>query len=235
MYKGKKISLIFPAYNEEKNIGKAISDFKKLKIIDEILVIDNNSKDRTSEIAKLKKAKVILEKKQGYGNALRRGLKEVKGDLIAFCEPDATFSANDLLKLLRYIDKYEIVLGTRTNSKFIEKNANMHGFLRIGNIVLARIIQFLYNPFISLTDCGCTFRVMRRSSIENIIPKFKVGGSYFLSEFIVLALLNNNSIIEVPVHYNERVGKSKITGSLKKSILVGLKMFETIIRYRFKI
>ncbi len=234
MYKNKKISVIFPAYNEEENIANAILDFRKLKIIDEILVIDNNSKDKTNKIAKTKKAKVIKETKQGYGYALRRGLKEAKGDLIFLCEPDGTFLAKDLLKFLKQSEKYDLVIGTRTNKQYISKNANMKGALRLGNVVLARFMQALYRPSVSLTDCGCTFRVIKKKSLKLIYPKFSVGGSFFLSEFTVLSLKNGLSFKEIPIHYRERVGESKITGSLKKSIIVGLQMFKIIITYRFK-
>lgn len=234
MYKKKKISVIFPAFNEEENIANAILDFRRLKIIDEILVVDNNSKDKTNNIAKVKKAKVIKEKKQGYGFALRRGLKEAKGDLIVLCEPDGTFQAKDLLKLLKYTEKYDLVLGTRTNNKFIGKKANMKGVLRLGNIALAKIMQILYSPWTTLSDCGCTFRVINSKSLKLINSKFNVGGSFFLSEFTVLSLLANLSIIEIPVSYSERVGESKITGSLNKSIVVGLQMFKIVIIYRFK-
>lgn len=234
MYKNKKISVVFPAYNEEENIANAILDFKKLKIIDEILVIDNNSKDRTSKIAKLKKAKVIKETKQGYGYALRRGLKEAKGELIVLCEPDGTFLAKDLLKLLKHTKKYDLVIGTRTNKQYVGKNANMKGALRLGNVLLARFMQVLYRPSVSLTDCGCTYRIIKKKSLKLIYPKFSVGGSFFLSEFTVLSLLNGLSVIELPVSYRERVGESKITGSLRKSIVVGLEMFKIIATYRFK-
>jgi glycosyltransferase involved in cell wall biosynthesis len=233
MFNGKKISLIFPAYNEEKNIAKAISDFKRQKIIDEILVINNNSKDNTEKIARKSKAIVVNEKNQGYGFALRRGLKEAKGDLIVLCEPDNTFDARDIIKLLNKTDRYDMVTGTRTNIRFIGKNANMKGLLRLGNILLARLIQFLYNPRISLTDCGCTFRVISKSGVKKVLPKLRVGGSFFLSELIVVSLLSDLRILEVPVHYRERVGESKITGSLRKSILVGLQMFLIVMKHRF--
>ncbi len=234
MYKNKIISVVFPAYNEEENIANAILDFKKLKIIDEILVIDNNSKDKTSKIAKLKRAKVIKETKQGYGYALRRGLKEAKGDLIVLCEPDGTFLAKDLLKLLKHTDKYDLVMGSRTNMKYIGKKANMKGALRFGNLILAKIMQILYSPKTSLSDCGCTFRVINRKSLKLINSKFSVGGSYFLSEFTVLSLLNGLSVIEAPVNYRQRVGKSKITGSMMRSVIVGIKMLIIIFTYRIK-
>src|SRR4029078_8540300 len=123
---------------EEENISRAIDEFQKLKLIDEIIVIDNNSRDQTSKISKAKKVKGVLEKKQGYGFALRRGLEEAKGDYVVLCEPDNTFNATDIKKLLSHMDKFDMVTGTRTNSKFIERGANMKGLLRFGNIFLAK-------------------------------------------------------------------------------------------------
>ncbi len=234
MYKNKKVSIIFPAYNEEKNIATAILEFRRLKLADELLVIDNNSKDNTNLIARSKKAIVIKEKRQGYGYALRRGLKEAKGDLIVLCEPDGTFLAKDLIRLLKHSEKYDLVMGTRTNYKYVGKGANMKGALRLGNIILAKIMQVLYGPSVSLSDCGCTFRIIKKKSLKLIYSQFSVGGSFFLSELTVLSFLNKLSIKEIPVHYRERVGESKITGSLSKSVIVGLQMTKIIVSYRFK-
>lgn len=234
MFKRKKISLILPAYNEVENIGQAVKDFKSLKIIDQLLVIDNNSKDQTAAIAKKTGAQVIKETKQGYGFALRRGLKEAHGDYIVLCEPDGTFNAKDLPKLLNHLENYDMVTGTRTNQKFIRKDANMGLGLRWGNIILAKALQFLYQTN-SLTDCGCTFRVIKKPLAKKILPHFTVGGSYFLSEIVVLAALAGGKIKEIPVHYNQRIGTSKITGSFKKTATVGLSMGKIIFGYRFKL
>ncbi len=232
MYKGKKCSLIFPAYNEEENIGQAVKEFRALKCFDEILVIDNNSRDRTGEIARKEKAKVIRETKQGYGFALRRGMKEARGDYLVLCEPDGTFVAQDTFKLLGHIDKYDLVLGTRTSKKFITKKANMGPLLRYGNILLAKITALLYRTN-SLSDCGCTFRVFQRPLAKKILPHLTVGGSHFLPETVVLTALSGGTLWEVPVRYRARIGTSKITGSLKKTITVGFRMGEIVFRYRF--
>lgn len=232
MYKHKKVSLVFPAYNEEENISEAIKDFQSIKLVDEIIVVDNNSKDKTSDMARKEGAIVVLEKDQGYGFALRRGMKEARGDLIVLCEPDATFSAGDLPKLLSFIDKYDLVMGTRTNKKYIQKGANMGLPLRLGNISVAKFMQLLYGLG-NISDCGCTFRVFKKSIVEKILPYLSVGGSHFLPETVVLTKISGGKIIEIPVHYGQRIGKSKITGSFKNSVKVGLNMVGIILKYKF--
>ncbi len=231
MFKSGKTSLILPAYNEEENIGEAIDDFSSLGIFDEIIVIDNNSQDKTYQIAHSKKAKVIKEQKQGYGFAIRRGLKEARGEYVVLCEPDHTFRASDVKRLLEHINTYTMVTGTRTHKKFIEKGANMHFLLRFGNILVAKVIQLAFSTN-SLSDCGCTFRVLRRSQVQKILPFLTVGGSHFLSELVALTALSNGTIKEIPVCYRVRIGTSKITGSLKRSIIVAYNMIKTIIKYR---
>lgn len=230
MLKGKKISLILPAFNESENIGQALDSFKKLNFIDEIIVVDNNSTDNTEDIARKKGAKVFKEKNQGYGFALRRGLTEASGDYIILSEPDGTFVPSDSKKLLAHINDYDMVTGTRTDSAFITRGANMGYFLRFGNIAVAKLIQLLYKTS-SLSDCGCTFRVLRRSLVKKLLPKFTVGGQHFLAELVVLTSLSGEKILEIPVRYQKRIGRSKITGSLKTSLTVGLQMIGTIFKY----
>lgn len=232
MLNGKKVSVVLPAFNEAKNIKKAISEFRSVKLIDEILVIDNNSSDDTASLAQKTGAKVIKETRQGYGFALRRGMQEATGDYIILSEPDGTFIASDTERLLSYIDKYDMVTGTRTNPSYFTKDANMGFFLRFGNIAVARLMQFLYRTS-PLTDCGCTFRVLRRPLVRKLLPRFTVGGQHFLSELAVLTSLLGGTIFEIPVRYQKRVGRSKITGSLITSIKIGLRMLGVIIRYKF--
>lgn len=112
-------------------------------------------------------------------------MKEARGDLVVLCEPDATFSAEDLSKLLPLTDKYDLVMGTRTNKQYIRSGANMGHFLRFGNISVAKFMQLLYGLG-NISDCGCTFRVFKKSIVEKILPYLSVGGSHFLPETVVL-------------------------------------------------
>jgi glycosyltransferase involved in cell wall biosynthesis len=231
MWQGHRVSVVFPAYNEEAGIAAAVTDFGSLEAVDEVLVVDNNSRDRTSEEAQRAGARVVRESRQGYGNALRRGLAEAHGEYVVLAEPDGTFMAKDVLKLLAYADDFDLVLGTRTTRELIWHGANMGWQLRWGNWVVAKLLQVLFDGP-SLSDCGCTLRLVRRSAAERMLPRFTVGGSHFLPEMVCLALLQGQRLVEVPVNYRDRVGQSKITGSMQTALRVGARMVALILRYR---
>jgi len=232
MYNEKKVSIVFPAYNEELYIRRAIEDFFIPGIVDEIVVVNNNSRDRTAEEASQTNARVVLETRQGYGFALQRGMREATGDLIILAEPDGTFIGRDVLKLLAYSEDFELVCGTRTTRELIWSEANMGWFLRQGNWAVAKMLQLLYNGP-SLSDCGCTLRLIHRQALARIQDKFTVGGSHFLPEMVILALKHKIRMIEIPVNYRGRVGESKITGNFKGVLRTGLRMIGLILSYKF--
>ena len=227
MHKYKKVSLIFPCYNEEEGIETAIKEFRVTRLIDEIIVVDNNSTDRTAEIAKKNGAVVIKETRQGYGFAVRAGLQKATGDTIIVAEPDGTFLGRDVEKLLSYVEDFDFVVGTRINSSLIWEGANMGLFLKWGNWFLAKLIQTLYNGP-SLTDVGCTLRAIKKTALKKIQNKFNVGGSEFSPEMIILALQHKIKTIEIPVNYLPRKGTSKITGNKVKAFFLGLRMLQLI-------
>jgi len=233
MYGTRTVSVVFPAYNEEQHIRRAVEDFFVPGVVDEIVVVDNNSKDRTRVEAESTAARVVSEAAQGYGNALRRGLREAKGDVIILAEPDGTFVGRDVLKLLAYCDDFDMVCGTRTTRELIWAQANMGWFLRVGNWAVAKLLQFLHDGP-SLSDCGCTLRLIRREALTTFADKLTVGGSHFLPEMVILALKHGVSVIEVPVNYRGRVGESKITGTLKGTLRTGFNMIALILRTRFQ-
>ncbi len=232
MYGAKKISVIFPAYNEELYIRKAVEDFLLQDVVDEVIVVNNNSHDRTVEEAVQTRARVVLETKQGYGNALRRGLREATGDILIMAEPDGTFIGRDILKLLAYADDFDMVCGTRTTRELVWAEANMGWFLRVGNWAVAKLLQFLYGGP-SLSDCGCTLRLIHRPTLEKLQDKLTVGGSHFLPEMVILALKQRSKVIEVPVNYRGRVGESKITGNLRGAVRTGVRMIGLILKHKF--
>ncbi len=231
MYGEHSVSIVLPAYNEEHNIRRAVDDFFETGVVDEVIVVDNNSRDRTADETRLTRARLVNETKQGYGHALQRGLREATGDLVIMAEPDGTFVARDVLKLLAYSHDFEMVCGTRTTQELVWEQANMGWFLRKGNWVVAKMVQVLFDGP-SLSDCGCTMRLTHRTALAKIIDDMTVGASHFLPEMVILALRKNLKIIEVPVNYRGRIGESKITGTLKGTLRTGFRMIGTILRYR---
>jgi len=230
MYKKNKVSVGIVAYNEEASIAKVVRDFKNNEFVDEVIVIDNNSTDKTNELAGKSGANVVKEPKQGYGNACKRALIECskKGDIIILTEGDASFEARDIEKLLSYIDDVDMVMGTRTTRELIGKGAKMGWFLLWGNFFIAKLLQLRFWGRVRLTDVGCTYRAIRKSALKKIVNKLTVGKSHFLPEMTVLILKSRLRLIEIPLNYKERIGESKITSDTWKSFKLGLRMIWTI-------
>jgi glycosyltransferase involved in cell wall biosynthesis len=233
MYRGKRVSIVLPAYNEAESITQAVKDFRDIPEVDEVLVVDNNSRDNTAELALAAGARVVKEMTQGYGSALRRGLCEAAGELVATVEPDGTFVARDLLKLLCYADDFDVVFGTRTAKTCIWDGANMGHFLRYGNCAVAKYLEYLHNGP-CLTDVGCTFKLLSRAAIERCQDALTVNGSHFSPQLMVAVIRRGVRCVEIPVNYCARVGHSKITGSKRKAFFLGLRMIGLITAMRFR-
>jgi glycosyltransferase involved in cell wall biosynthesis len=231
MWHGKRVSVVLPTYNEKDSIRSCIDGFFKTGVVDEVVVCNNNAIAGTSEEVAKTKAREVFEKRQGYGWACRKALAESTGDLIVLCEPDGTFEPEDIFKLLSYSLDFKIVLGSRTNSQLIWRLANMGWFLKWGNWLVAKFVEIIFNT-ISLTDIGCTFRLISRDALEKIQPLFRVGGGHFGMEFLLLPILSRERLIEIPLNYKSRIGESKGTGHLGKTITICLNMIGLAINYR---
>jgi len=234
MFNSKKISLILPTYNEKDSIKKVIEDFESLGIIDEIIVINNNAAEGTSAEVNQTNAIEILEPIQGYGSAIMRGFREAKGDLIIVCEPDDTFIANDVHKLLSYSEDIDIVYGTRTARNFIWQGANMGFLLRWGNVAVAKMLEILFNTN-QLSDVGCTYRLVHKRVIDDMLPHLKVKSNFFGPEMMVRGYLMKYKCVQIPVNYKDRIGISSVTGDLKKAVVLGFQMIFLIISMRFNL
>jgi len=230
MWKGKKVSVVFPAYNEEDNIKAVIDEFSAIKEVDEIVVANNNSTDRTVEEVKKTKARIVNETRQGEGYAIRAGLKAATGDYIIYVESDRTFFAKDIYKFLVYAEDFEVVAGSRTSKEFIQVGAVMNLFHRTGNWMIGKLMSVLFRG-VTLTDVGCGYRLIRKEALERIQDNFTQGKSPFLPEYIILCLEKKIKVCEIPVHYTKRSGPSKIITSNWKAVKVALMMTKLILRY----
>jgi|TARA_B110000014_G_C20122140_1_gene595198 hypothetical protein len=234
-----KICIIIPTYNEELSIEKVVKDFINQKYVEHVIVVDNNSSDKTVEIAKASNAKVITKNEnKGYSHSLVLGLKEaVKTDanIIGTVEADGTFNAYDLEKMIPYLDNCDMVIGTRQNQVMTEKGNQNSGFFVWANFILAKLIQMKYVSLehmgiVNLTDVGCVYRIMKKESLEKIVDKLThngtdqpIGGVGIGLYFTMQCIENDQKIIEIPVTFKKRIGKSKISGvSTGKTIRVGL-------------
>ncbi len=233
MWCGKSVSLILPTYNEKDSIRASIEEFYATGIPDEIIVVNNNAAEGTSEEVAGSPAREVFETTQGYGAAIRRGYREARGDLIVLAEPDGTFRGHDIRKILAYAEDFEVVYGSRTVKELIWDGANMGLFLKWGNYSVAKLMEVLFNTT-SLTDVGCTMRCIRRETLRDLEPFFSVDGSFFGPEMMVISILKNKTMIQIPVNYTKRVGTSSVTGSLSTAIRLGFQMIGLILRYRIE-
>jgi glycosyltransferase involved in cell wall biosynthesis len=233
VWHGSSISVILPTYNEKESIRGCIQGFEELGIIDEILVVNNNAVEGTSEEIGKTSAREIHEPRQGYGWAIQRGLKEARGEYLIVAEPDGTFLARDVLKLLAYSDDFNVVYGSRTARMFIWHGANMGVFLRWGNWAVAKMMELLFNTT-NLTDVGCTMRLIRRDAYAQMEPYFTIGGSHFGPEMMLVSVLQGHRVVQIPVNYLPRVGESSVTGDPQKAFVLGMEMIRLVWLYRIK-
>jgi len=233
MWQGKTVSVVLPTYRERGSIYRVIQDFLETTVVDEVVVVNNNAEPGTSEEVARTAAREVHEPQQGYGYAIQRGLREAVGDCVVVCEPDGTFMARDVYKLLSYAEDFDVVYGSRTARMLIWHGANMGPFLRWGNWAVAKMMEFLFNS-ISLSDVGCTMRLLNRSAIEAMQPYYTIGGSAFGPEMMLISLLQGLRIIQVPINYRPRVGHSAVTGDPRKAVALGLWMITLILRYRLR-
>ncbi len=234
MWRGKTVAVIFPTFNEKDSIRSATLDYFATGLADEVIVVNNNAAPGTSEEVAGTGAREIFESRQGYGHALLRGIDECSADLIVLSEPDGTFSAHDLIKLLAYSDDVPAVFGTRTTREFIWAGANMGWFLRWGNFAVAKMTEFLFNTTL-LTDMGCTLRLFRREALELIRPHLTIGGSHFGPQLLLEVIAHEIPFVEIPVNYRTRVGVSSVTGDMRKTVRLGLRMIALVLEYRAKL
>lgn len=235
-----KVAVVVPCYNEESTIGRVVAEYCAQPGIDRVIVVDNNSRDRSGEVARAGGAEVLLETRQGYGEALRAGLSHAAAtgaDILVVTEADGSFRASDIPKLLAYLKDCAVVLGTRTTRQMVEQGANMDWKLRWGNVAMAKLLElfwfFPHEP--RLTDVGCSFRAVWAKTWVDLAPKLRESGPSFSPEMICEAYRQGLRVIEIPVHYGERLGgESKHSSSFRQVARTAWRMFKTICRKRFR-
>ena len=227
-----KIKVIIPAYNEQDSIGLVINDIPSH--VDEIIVVSNNSRDATETVARQAGATVIVENRPGYGYACLKGMdyvatKTQKPDIIVFLDGDYSDYPEQLDDLIKPIQEKNIdfVIGARV--KHLRENGSMTFPQRFGNKLATFLMRLLFNS--RFTDLG-PFRAIKYDRLLALNMEDKTYG--WTVEMQLKALRKNYSYVEIPVKYRNRIGVSKVSGTVKGAIFAGIKILGWIFKYSFK-
>ncbi len=226
------IKVIIPAYNESRSIGLVVNDVPHF--VNEIIVVDNNSTDDTGEVAKAAGATVLSQPKEGYGNACLRGMQfvqesEPRPDIIIFLDGDFSDYPQDMEKIIAPIlnDAADFVIGARV-PELRQKNA-MTPQQVWGNKLATFLMKILFKS--TFTDLG-PFRAIKYDSLLALHMEDKTYG--WTVEMQLKVLRQGLRYQEVPVRYRNRIGFSKISGTVKGAVMAGIKIISWIVKYSFK-
>ena len=221
-----RISIIIPAFNEESSIGLVLDALPQDKI-HEIIVVNNNSTDDTARVASAHGARVVEEPQKGYGSACLKGIDELNApDIVVFLDGDFSDFPEEIVELVSPIEKgdADFVLGSRMI--LTESRRALLPQARYGNRLAVFLIKLFFNY--SFTDLG-PFRAIRYSSLLSIgMQDIDFGWTV---EMQIKAVKNGLRIQELPVKYRERIGVSKITGTVSGTFKAGTKIIYTIFKY----
>lgn len=230
-----KVTTVLTAYNDELSIAAAVKDFQASEFVKRVIVISNNSSDRTIEEATTAGAIVHNETKQGYGSCVLRALKEAAKfedtELVLLCEGDMTFRAADIPKFLAYIGHGDIVNGTRIVEQLQASGTQVSTFIHYGNLAVGKLLELKYLGDATLSDVGTTYKMCRRDSLRRLLPMLddKINlefNPYFLEQAIKCGF----RVIECPITFYPRVGVSKGGNiSNKVALSVGARMIIGIV------
>lgn len=203
------VSIIIPALNEESGIGTTISSIPRSKIYEqgydlEIIVIDGNSTDMTREIASKLGAKVIVDKRKGYGRALKTGMESARGSIMVTIDADGTYPMESVTEYLRYLNEKGLDFITVNRFSKMEKGA-MSFMHRVGNKVLSVALRLLYS--VNIKDSQSGMWIMKKSFVDRI-HVFSDGMP--LSEEIKIVAFKFFKSVELDGMYYKRIGKEKI-------------------------
>ena len=227
------IDVIIPAFNEENSVGNVVRDIPK-DLVREIIVVNNNSTDDTALNAKNAGATVLTENNKGYGYACLKGMDYVskqatKPNIIVFLDGDFSDYPEGLSKLIAPIinNNIDFVIGARV-SEFREQGS-MTSPQIFGNWLATSLMSLFFNS--KFTDLG-PFRAIKYDKLLALKMEDKTYG--WTVEMQLKALKNNYSYLEIPVKYRNRIGVSKVSGTIKGAIFAGVKILYWIVKYSFK-
>lgn len=226
------IKVIIPAYNEADSITKVIHDIPE--IVDEIIVINNNSTDATEMNARKAGATVLTEAQKGYGHACLKGMAyvsklNIKPDIIVFLDGDYSDYPEELTKLIQPIieDDIDFVIGARV--KQFRETGSMTKPQIFGNWLATFLMRIMFGS--KFTDLG-PFRAIKYEKLLALNMEDKTYG--WTVEMQLKALKQKLTYVEIPVNYRNRIGVSKVSGTLNGAVMAGIKILGWIFKYSFK-
>lgn len=225
-----KIAVIIPAFNEEKSIGKVIEAIPK-NLVQQIIVVNNGSSDSTVEVAEAAGAIVLTEMRKGYGWACLKGIDFLRTDppeILVFMDGDFSDYPEEIPKVIEPILKQnmDIVIGSRVLGK--REKGSLTPQQVFGNWLATKLIRLFYGA--KFTDLG-PFRAIRFDKLLRLEMADKTYG--WTIEMQIKAVKKNYKFCEVPVNYKKRIGVSKVSGTIKGTILAGIKIIFAVFKYRF--
>lgn len=226
------IKVIIPAFNEEKAIAKVINEIPKF--VNEIIVVSNNSTDKTVEIATNAGATVLTENKKGYGYACLKGMEYIanspeKPTIVVFLDGDYSDFPDELTKIVAPISNHEVdfVVGART--KQLREFGSMTPQQIFGNWLATFLMKLFFKS--KFTDLG-PFRAIKYSTLLALNMQDKTYG--WTVEMQLKILKNKIAYVEIPVRYKNRIGVSKVSGTVKGTVMAGIKIIGWIVKYSIK-
>lgn len=227
-----KIKVIIPAFNEEQSIGLVIQEIPD--VVSEVIVVDNNSSDATAEQAERAGATVLKEPKMGYGYACLKGMDYVAQqnelpDIIVFLDGDYSDYPQELSKVIAPIldDDVDLVIGARVAA--LREPHSMTPQQIFGNGLATWLMKLFFGA--KYTDLG-PFRAIKYKALLSLQMQDKTYG--WTVEMQLKALKQKLRYVEVPVRYKNRIGVSKVSGTVKGTIMAGIKIIGWIFKYAFK-
>lgn len=224
------VVVIIPAFNEENGVGQVIREIPR-EFVNEVIVVNNNSTDNTERIAKEAGATVLREPTPGYGRACLKGidyLKQInpKPEIVIFLDADHSDYPEEIPTLLKQIIEHDVdlVIGSRALGE--KEQGSMTPQQIFGNWLATRLLDLFYG--VKFTDLG-PFRAIKYTTLVALDMQDKTYG--WTVEMQLKAAKNGFRCVEVPVRYRRRIGFSKISGTVKGTILAGYKILATIFKY----
>jgi len=224
------IRVIIPAFNEQNALGKVLDDIP-VDLVKEVIVVDNASTDNTAQIAINFGVTLLIESRRGYGNACLKAIDYILSmdeptDIVVFLDADYSDYPREMNQLVKPIvkDDYDLVIGSRTLGEKERGAMTLHQVF--GNWLATKLISIFYHS--KFTDLG-PFRAIKFDKLMMLSMQDKNYG--WTVEMQIKAAKHKLRCVEVPANYRKRIGFSKVSGTLKGTILAGYKIIWTIFKY----